>query len=250
MTELDVQTLLQFVFEADESESTINPDCQHLLHAYIEVELAGENGAEQYPQVHNCIETDPTFRQSYEELKELLHLEQQGTFVEPPIPGNFDRDFLESGAPQEHKRYQLQWYLNELGHLIVHLTGQLIDSAKESVEQVQASLANQPRPVLAGELRSTLSQLPQFSLKGVVDDMEVQIQAKEIKDDATACQIKVQVNIPSRGGWPNLGKISVALRQGEQDLGTRLTNAFGIVTFPPVELKALDYLVFEIVPPT
>ncbi len=249
MTELDVRSLLQFVFDVDEPELAVDLDCQHLLHAYIEAELAGGNSAEQYPQVQSCIEADKAFRPTYEELKEVLRLEQQNALVEPPIPARLETSFFEANSPPVHKQYQLQWYLNELGHLIVHLTGQLVDSAKEGVSQLQESMTRQPGLIMAGELRSAPSQLPQFSLKGIVEDIEVEIQAKETKSDPTTCQIEVQVNIPSRGGWPNLGNIRVTLRQEDKELDNRLTNAFGAATFKNVALADLDYLVFEIAPP-
>ncbi len=118
-----------------------------------------------------------------------------------------------------------------------------------STELVRALRPPSLQPALTG-LKSDVSQrvICQISLKEAVKDLEVTITAEEKHSDPTCCTVIVQVNIPSRGGWPNLGGTYVTLKRGEQELETQQTDAFGKTVFEGIHTEDLGYLVFEITP--
>lgn len=66
--------------------------------------------------------------------------------------------------------------------------------------------------------------------------------------DPTRCIMAVTVDIPSRGGWPNLADTAVTLKQGEDTLATEWTDEFGKVVFGPLERAVLPDLSLEIAP--
>lgn len=254
MTNPDTNSLLRFIFE-EADETTVPNECDELLHAYIEFELAEGTAASKYPQVHECIETLPNFRLLYEEVKALLIAEKTSTFIDSPETAILPEAFVESFVrqkPEKIKQYRVQWNVTDAGRLIIQLTGKLVDSVRKHSELIPNSLDVQKQAslILAGGVRSSPRQLPQFELKGIVDDMEVEIKSQDSKQGADYCQIVVRVNIPSRGGWPNLADTEVVLRQEKKQIGKRFTDAHGIVIFPTVLIEALDKLSFEISPST
>ena len=134
------------------------------------------------------------------------------------------------------------WRLDDLGRLVIEFSTELV--------RVLRSPALQPAYATAG-LKSDRAQriLCQFSLKEAVEDVEVTITVEENQRDPTNCTIIVEVDIPSRGGWPNLAGTKVTLKRGELELETQLTDAFGKAVFEGVATSALPHLVFEITPP-
>jgi hypothetical protein len=124
----------------------------------------------------------------------------------------------------------------------------VIEFSAELVRTLQAP-AYQPA-YAAARLKSGRSQrvLCRFSLKEAIEDLEVTITAEERRDDPAQCTVIVEVNVPSRGGWPNLAGTQVTLRRGEQELETQLTDAFGKAVFEDIRTEDLANLVFEITP--
>ena len=251
MTKSDTSSLLRFLFE-EEPELAVPAECLDSLHAYIEIELAGENADVQYPQIQPCLQSDPVFYQLYEAAKEILMMEQENTLLDPPETAVVDEAFLESILTVEPttKQYRMQWHLNQLGHLIVQLSSTFIDNTREGLAQFTDKPPAQPALILAGELRSSSEQLPQFSLKGAVEDIDVDIKLEQTQNDPSLCQITVNVDIPSREGWPNLADTTITIRRGETEVGQRMTDPYGTAIFTDIAVTDLDYLIFEIVPST
>ncbi len=88
----------------------------------------------------------------------------------------------------------------------------------------------------------------QLSLKEAVEDLEVTITAEEAREDMAYCTVMVEVDIPSRGGWPNLADTEVTIKRGESEPETALTDAFGKAVFTGIATTELAHLVFEINP--
>lgn len=80
------------------------------------------------------------------------------------------------------------------------------------------------------------------------DDLEVVISAEAMRGQPEQVLLIVEVRIPSRGGWPNLGGSSVVLHRGERSVETQLTDAFGKAIFSGISYEELDQLNFEINP--
>jgi hypothetical protein len=90
--------------------------------------------------------------------------------------------------------------------------------------------------------------LCRLSLKEAVEDLEVTITAEEMQADPTRCTVIVKVNVPSRGGWPNLAGTEVMLKRGQLELDTQTSDAYGEVVFEGIATDDLAHLVFEIAP--
>jgi hypothetical protein len=67
-----------------------------------------------------------------------------------------------------------------------------------------------------------------------------------MRGDPTRCTVIVKVNIPSRGGWPNLAGTEVMLKRGELELDTQTTDAYGEAVFERIATDDLAHLIFEI----
>ena len=75
----------------------------------------------------------------------------------------------------------------------------------------------------------------------------MRISAEAQRRDPQLLTLEVAVDIPSRGGWPNLAGSAVILRRGPDELiDEQETDAFGKVTFEDVRVEDLPLLVFEI----
>jgi hypothetical protein len=94
---------------------------------------------------------------------------------------------------------------------------------------------------------TSLKTLGQFSMQAQ-EDLEVAITVEEQDNESIYCMITMQVNIPSRGGWPNLADIQVILKRDQEILASQVTDAYGEVVFEKIHPTDLTQLVFEITP--
>lgn len=246
MNDQDIERLLQYVFEDDASPTAVPDECQHLLHAYVETELAGGDAATQFPAVQTCLETMPEFREAYEELKAFLELEQAGQLADPGELPALDEVFLrellgEETAVSSPPHPSPLVYFNKLGHLVIQLANTLIQAA---AEYRPTSLSATDR--LAGAMRSA-AEGPTLVLNDI-DDHEITIQLLSMNQAQGEVSIAVNVNILSRGGWPNLGETAVSLHNPTSPPRTLLTDAFGSVLFRNLPVSTLNDLTIEIEP--
>ena len=58
--------------------------------------------------------------------------------------------------------------------------------------------------------------------------------------------LTVDVNIPSRGGWPELAGSRVTLRRNDIKLATQETDAFGKAVFEGIAIAELPTFVIEV----
>ena len=215
-------------------------ECQDLLPGYLQAEMEGQADEERRHSVALHLATCPhcsTVYASLRDLAELAYGEKGGEPLHYPVP---DLSFLrpEKAAPLPMPK--IPWRLDEWGRLVIEFSSELLRA-------LQAP-ACQPAYAAAG-LKSAGSRrvLYRFSLKEV-EDLEVTITAEEMRKDPARCTLIVEVDIPDRGGWPNLAGTEVRLRRGEQELGTQWTDAFGQAVFEGVHTEDLAHLVFEIAP--
>ncbi|MFQ5872673.1 MAG: hypothetical protein ACE5JL_02580 [Dehalococcoidia bacterium] len=173
-------------------------------------------------------------------ISDLTSLAYGERGVEPPRYPVPELTFLrpEKGGPSQSGR--IPWHLDELGRLIIEFSAELVRALQPPANQIAyAAVKKSDRPSRV---------LCQLSLKEVNEDLEVSITAEEMRDDPTLCIVTVEVDIPSRGGWPNLAGSEVALKRGEQELETQLTDVFGEAVFEGIGIDDLAHLVFEITP--
>lgn len=155
-------------------------------------------------------------------------------------------------APGEETSWQqgngFRWrQLKETGQLVIQIIGEVLDRAGRYVSQSPPQLADQ---LAYGGLRSeSLAQpLGQLALTEGVENLEVIITVESMPRQADYCAITVQVNIPSRGGWPNLAGTEVTLKQNEVNLASGATDAFGQTIFEGIPTADFSQLSFELLP--
>ena len=226
---------------ADEEDSLTCEECQDLLPEYLEAEARGEAHKAQWRPVAYHLETCPHCSAERASLSELLELAHGERGEEPPRYPVPDLSFLrrEQGKPRQPAG--APWHLDELGRLIVEFSSELLRAFQVP--------AYQPAYAAAGiKSKKPPRTLCQLSLKEAVQDLEVTITAEEMRADPTRCTVTVEVNIPSRGGWPHLAGTEVMLKRGDLGLDTQTTDAYGEAVFEGIATKDLSHLVFEIMP--
>jgi hypothetical protein len=227
---------LQALFEDEDFATPDCAPCQEQLAAYVDAELAGQPARKRFPAVAAHLDQCAACQQAYQELKALLALERSGELAAPPVAPVFDFGYL----PPQPARPTAQpaarpWRLDELGRLIIQFTADLLASLQGP--------ALQPAMLKSGA-RVGL----RYELAGELQDLRVRIEAEPQRDDPQRMAVEVEVDIPSRGGWPHLAGTVVTLRRGDDLLDQQETDAFGKAVFEDVLPEDLPLLVFEITP--
>ena len=152
----------------------------------------------------------------------------------------------EAGAGAGWKRGDgFEWqHLKEAGQVIIRLIGEALNTATLNLPQGLQPAADRPA---FGRLRGS-QPLFEVALREEIDDFEAVIIVDTSRKDPTHCAITVEVNILSRGGWPNLANTEVKLKQNEVVLATQVTNAYGRTVFSNITTDELTKLNFEITP--
>jgi predicted SprT family Zn-dependent metalloprotease len=225
---------------ADEEDLMTCQECQDLLPEYLQAEAEGQTDEAQWHLMALHLETCPHCSAEYATLSELLELAHGERGEEPsryPVP---DLSFLRRAKNRPPQPVSIPWRLNELGHLIIEFSAEVLRAFQLP--------AYQPAYAVAGLKAKSPRTLCRISMKEAVEDTEVTITAEETRDDPTRCMVTVRVNIPSRGGWPNLAGTEVILKRDELQLDTQTADAYGEAVFEGIATDDLAHLVFEIVP--
>lgn len=215
--------------EADELSCA---ECRARLPAYHEVEERDTELSAGLSAVAGHLDRCPYCAEEYRALREAMDAWNAGTLPEPEQPPTFDLSFLEAGL-DKHFRW------DELGRLIIEFSAELVRALQPPAPQLGYA------GIKSEKSSRTLCEL---ALKEASDDLEVTISAEETRDDPTTCTVVVEVDIPSRGGWPNLAGTEVTLKRSEQELESQATDAFGKAVFEGISTDDLGHLVFEITP--
>ena len=225
----------------DEEDWLTCQECQDLLPDYLQAEMDGPAHQDRWRPVALHLETCPHCSAVYATLADLAALAYGERGAEPPHYPVPKLPFLRAKKAAPLRLPKVNWRLDELGRLIIEFSAELLRALQAPAYQ----------PAYAAvRLKSDQARrvLYQFSLKEAGEDLEVTITAEERRDDPARCTVIVGVNIPSRGGWPNLGGTEVRLKRGEQELETQWTDAFGQAVFEGIDTDDLSHLVFEITP--
>ncbi len=229
-----VQAILQALFEDEGFPSPPCAPCQEQLAAYVDAELAGQPAGVRFPTVAAHIGQCAACQQAYQELKALLALERSGELATPPLAPAFDFGYLPpQPAPSSAQPAGRPWRWDELGRLVIQWTAELLASLSGPALQ----------PAM---LKSAAPAGLRYELTDELDDLRVRIDAEPQRGDPTQWTVEVDVDIPSRGGWPHLAGNLVTLRSGADLIDEQETDAFGKVVFenvPAVDLPQLSIAV-------
>jgi hypothetical protein len=223
-------------------------ECKAQLAEYVETQVMGSEPGEDLAGIGLHLQVCPHCAQEYRELLVLVTSAYTEKLPQPAHQPKFDFAFLVS-SPIETLETQpakpFRW--DEPGRLIIEFSAGLLRGLQPPALQPAYAGVKSEKP------RRTLCQLVVKEAAadpstGSGQALEVTITAEEIRDDPTRCTVVVEVNIPSRGGWPNLAGTQVTLKHGEQALETQATDAFGKAVFEGISVDDLAHLTFEIAP--
>lgn len=214
------------------------PECQAChaaLPGYVEAELDGRDPTSLFPDLPAHLAACSDCQQAYEELRGLLQMERQGQWEQPPLSARFDFSYLPSQglAATPPARF---WRLDELGRLVIQLSDAVLRSLQPPVLQ-PAYLKSAPTPVVF--------ELP---LTEVGPDLKVALSARQQRGRSEVVGLTIDVDVPSRGGWPNLTGIVVSVSRGAEMIATRQTDPFGQALVEGLPAEALPELTIAIEP--
>lgn len=232
-----------------------------LLYAYIETELNGEDASEKFPQVHTAIESSEEAKVQYQDLKDILKSEREGTLIIPERVPTFDFSYLNiptsNDIPADETANMIKdmWHWDTgMGQLLVEFSEELIQSLRQTF-----SLPH----LAASHLRSGSTPGDIFQLTiNPQEDLSTKFVARSVESDESLCDITVTVERPSLGGAPLMADSRVDLmlpRQASQSDSQSLpnqakerviqyTNPFGEAIFRQIAILDLPYLQFLIEP--
>lgn len=214
--------------------STEPPDIEALV-SYIEAELDGRDAAQLHPQTALALAGSAVWQQEYAALKAFLAWAAHGPLAQPSRPPCFDFSYLPTPALLP----DLSWYWAQLGYLVVELSDAVVRALQPAQSQPAYSFARAAQ----GEENAY-----HFTLENQLADLNLRLTIEREQRVGDQCQVIVEAEIPSRGGWPNLADTIVNLKQAETVVQSRLTDAFGRAVFPAVAISQLPALQVEVIP--
>lgn len=233
------ETNPEFPYSVDPAQ--LAESTQHLLSAYVEAKLDDRDAAALFPNVHKAIATFPAFADEFESLYDLLDAERKGELEEPPYIPTFDFSYLNLPMPVDPRSSVVE----AAGKFVIQLSEELLQSL-----QTNAFAANRLQPASAQTLRNadTWQTWLTYSPPNPPPDLQVDISFKHLAEENECCNVVVQVDVPSRGGWPNLADSQVHLcgEDAADQLG--ITDAFGRTVFKNIKKRFVPQLSFEIMP--
>ncbi|MEZ4864459.1 MAG: hypothetical protein R3C14_24305 [Caldilineaceae bacterium] len=223
-------------FIQDQEDQLTCTAAQAQLPEYVNAQLgsadAGAAARWHALQVHlaHC----PACHAMFQEVSEMVQIAAMPSFQPERTPAP-DLSFLAPPAPQLAAPAQVHWRMDEVGALIIEFSRSLL-----------ASVAPPLMVGLKGD--ATRKTLCRIDLQEVFADLAVSIVALEAFQDPSHCELLVEVDIPSRGGWPNLAGIAVVIRHGAQVLASRQTDAYGKAVITEIRTADLAELTVQVQP--
>lgn len=220
-----------------EADALTCQECEELLPEYFRAETEGQVSGTRWSPVAQHLAMCPYCAAEYATLSDLSVLAYGERDAEPRRYPEPNLSFLgpkKAGSLQPVKPF---WRLDEWGRLLIQFSAEFVSAWQPPVYGLAGLKGGQSSRVLA-----------KFSLERAIEDLEVVITVEEKRDDPARCTIMVEVNIPSRDGWPHLAGTEVTIRQNKSTLDTRLTDAYGQAVFEAIPTSVLSQLAFEIVP--
>ena len=225
---LRTKRVLEALFEEDPLPEACQA-CQADLALFVDAELNGQPAARLFPAVAEHLATCAACQQEAAELTRLLTAVREERAVQPPRRATFDFSYLPRPAARQ------PWHFDDLGRLVIQFSADLLRSLQGPLLQ-PAFLKGDA----VGGFELTVAE--------GLDDLQVTIQADPEAGQPELVDLTVSVDIPSRGGWPNLAGVEVTWRQGETITAVQMTDAFGQASLRRVPQAVLAEISLAIAP--
>jgi hypothetical protein len=226
---LTTKMILEAVFEEDPPPAACQA-CQADLALFVDAELNGQPAARLFPVVAEHLATCTACQQGAVELTRLLAAVHEERAAPPPLPAAFDFSYLPRPAARR------PWHFDELGRLVIQFSADLLRSLQ----------APRLQPAF---LKGDAVEGFELTIAEEVDDLQVTVQAAPETQQPELVDLTASVDIPSRGGWPNLAGIEVIWRQGDTTLAVQMTDAFGQASLRGIPQAVLAEISIAIAPP-
>lgn len=178
-------------------------ECEAELPAFLAARDLGRHSEPVWAAVTLHLATCPSCAVALAELAAML---PDTSLLPQPTPA-LRLDFLRTATKQP-------WRLDDLGQVLIDLVRALQPSG------LTPGLKH-------GEEQAIVAEV---SIDDAVPDLTIQI-AVEGRRDSDTRMLLVTVDVPSRGGWPNLGGSEVTLLRDGVVTDRQLTDMFGTVVF-------------------
>lgn len=233
-----IASILHALYDEDAWPTPDCAACDSQLAAFVDRELASGDAPARFPAVVAHLAQCNRCQQAYQELRALLRLERTGELVAPPAPASFDFSYLplRPAAMAVTSAEPKPWRLDALGRLVIEFSAELLRSLQGPALQPTMLKSDAPAGL-------------RYELGGAVDDLIVRIEAEAQRRNPQQVTIEVEVDIPSRGGWPHLAGSTVTLRRDDGLLDQQETDAFGKAVFEDVSTDDLPQLSFTVEAP-
>jgi hypothetical protein len=232
---------LVYALAADAEDRLDCQECQERLPEYFLAHSAGHAGDPQWHDVALHLKACPHCAEVYADVAELITLDQQEPDVDPIAYPPPQLPFLHTKRAATPRPPKVPWRLDEIGRLMIEFSAEIVRTLQWPALQPIYAITRH---------KADGAQLWQIALADAPPDLEVMITAQQARGAPGLCTIVVQVDIPSRGGWPHLAGSVVMLNLGEQALETQATDAFGKAVFNQIAVDDLGSVIFKITPVT
>ena len=227
--------ILALALRSDVEDALTCTECEERLPEYVLAAQSGQESEARWQPVAVHLAGCPHCIEARAELELLIEFQEAG-----PRPARTPAPDLAFLRPARSEPAAAPWRLDGLGRLIVELTDELLGRLLPPARQPTYALAG-----LKSAAPGTLFELP---IEAPEADLNVTIQAEGERAAPDRCTLSVQVEIPSRGGWPHLAGTEVTLRQSIGEPSQEWTDAYGEAVFEGVPIENLAGLVIEVVP--
>lgn len=233
---------LAFALTSDEEDQLTCEQCEDRMSDYLQAEWQGHAHETQWHSIALHLRLCPHCAALYAELTDLAALADDDHAATPPQYPTPDLSFLHSERAGTLQSALVPWSLDKLGRLVITFSTELLQTMRQTLRPPTSALA----PVKS----QASAQRYQLAIADAVDDLAATITVEPTRNDPQQCNVVVEVQIPSRGGWPHLAGTQVTLTRGEQAQETQMTDAFGKAVFGGIAVDELPRLVVAIAPPT
>ena len=232
------QEILATIFDVDLHKDPACVACERELSYYIDNELAGENVAALFPEVHAHLQTCASCAELHQDMLMLIEMERTGTLLEPEGTPEIDLSFLKKTTAK-----QKLWRKVEIaGQEIMQLASQIpiiLQEAQARFGQLALPLPP-PRmatvPTTRAEGDQQVHQL--LDISSEESDLAFQLELGYASEDG----VTVGVSLHDRNTQDSLRGVRTTLRdERKRIVASELSDNEGHVTF--VELPAGKYII-------
>jgi hypothetical protein len=218
--------------------------CQALLPGYVQTEQDGEGREARWQPVAAHLASCPYCMLARAELEALLDLAYAKIGQQAEATPAPDLAFLHSSQNEA----SAPWQLDELGRLTIELTEQLLSTLLPPAHDEPARRSEAASAYTAAGKSAVQATLFELPIQAPDADLDVTIQAESERAVPDRCTLSVQVDLPSRGGWPHLAGTTVTLKQNGREPAQEWTDSSGRAVFENVPIENLAGLVIEVRP--